>query len=108
MDNVDVRLKELDDRITNLEEIYRNIVIEIGGVPNDLGRDANRPPIRRRLHILENEKHTAEISKAAVEAAIKLHDSAMEKRFSKREKVLALVFAFLVATGSWVAPIIPH
>lgn len=108
MENIDYRISELEKRITSLEDAYKTIVIEIGGVPNTLGRDPQRPPIRRRLHVLENEKHTAEISKAAVDAAIKLHDSAMEKRFTKREKTIATVCAAVIATGSWLSPLAYH
>ena len=108
LDNVDLRISELEGRITVLEDIYKNIAVEIGGVPDGLGRDPNRPPIRRRLHILENERHTAEISKAAVDAAIRLHDSAKEKRFSRREKLITLACAIFVASGSWLSPIVYH
>lgn len=95
---------KIDRELADLEETLRDTVIEIGGIPDEVGRDPQRLTIRRRLHELENDKATAQAAAAAVSAATTLHKAAAEKRFSRREKLIGLLFAFAVAVGPYLAP----
>jgi hypothetical protein len=104
------RLADLERRLSDLEENYRNIAVEIGGVPEEIGRDPHRPSMRRRLHLLEDERTAANLTDTAMKTAMKLHDAAKEKRFSRKEKLVALACTIIIAAGSWVAPLLapPH
>lgn len=108
--DIDTRLKNLDDgqaeilrRLDEMQEDIRNTVIEIGGVPEQLGRNPQRRSIRVRLHEIENDRSTAQAAAAAVAAAKELTAIAAEKRFTKREKLAALGIAVIVALPAYIA-----
>jgi hypothetical protein len=106
--DLDRRVESLERRLAELEELYRNVAVELGGVPDEIGRDPARPSIRRRLHILEDERAATALTETAMKAAMKLHDASKEKRFSKREKMVALSFSLVIAAGSWITPFLYH
>lgn len=99
---------EMLRRIADVANDLRKTLVEIGGVPDDIGRDPNRQSIRARLHKLENDRTTARVAATAVDAAKELRAASAEKRFTKREKTVGLVLALIVAIGPYVAPFLHH
>jgi hypothetical protein len=95
-------------RLEEMNGTLRDVVVELGGAPIQLGRDPGRLSIRRRLHELEDGKHAAEIAGTALEAAKQLRQLAAEKRFSRREKIIGAVLAAVVASGPYLAPLLSH
>ena len=103
--------KGQEDIVRRLDELNGKVndtIVELGGVPGSLGRDPGRKSIRHRLHDLEDDQSAAGAARAALDAARHLHDAAAEKRFTRREKMTALTFGFLVAAGPFVAPLLYH
>lgn len=108
--DIDTRLKNLDEgqaeilrRLDDMQEDIRNTVVEIGGVPEELGRDPRRRSIRVRLHEIENDRSAARAAAAAVSAAQQLQDSVSRDRFTRREKLAGLFFAGVIAVSPYVA-----
>lgn len=97
---------EILRRLDHMGEDLKNTMIEIGGVPDQIGRDPRRPSLRVRLHKVENDQADAALRTEVLQAARTLHEGAAEKRFSRREKILALAFAAVVAIGPYLAPFI--
>ena len=85
-----------------------DVIIEIGGAPDQRGRDPERLSVRRRLHKLESDRAAADAATAAVRAATELRQSAHEKRFSRREKIGGLLLAAAVVVSTWLSPLFFH
>ncbi len=92
-------------KLDETTETVRNVVVEIGGAPVELGRDTTRRSIRRRIHDLENDRSAAQAATAAVSASTKIYDASMDRRFSRREKLAGIALALFIAVGPYVAPI---
>ncbi len=84
----------------------RDILIELGGVPDDIGRKVTRSSIRDRLHAMENDQSTAIAARAAVSASQSLYAASSDRRFSRREKLAGIVLALIVAVGPYITLII--
>ena len=95
-------------RLDQMNGTVSDVLLEIGGVPHRTYREPDRKTIRRRLHDLENDAVAAQIAHAALESAQRLHVDATERRFTKREKIAALLCAAIVAAGPFVAPLFYH
>ena len=108
LDDLDRGQIEIIRRLDDMAENLNDTIIEIGGVPDELGRDPHRRSIRARIHDLEVDRTTAKIATSALDAAKELHRSSAEKRFTKREKLAGLAVAFLVATGPYISPVLFH
>ena len=109
------KLEDLDDgqheilrRVKLMDKRVRDVIIEIGGVPDEIGRDPDRPSLRRRVHRLETADVASKTAAAALEAASQLRAAANENRFTKREKIAGLLLALLVAIGPFIAPLFYH
>jgi hypothetical protein len=91
-----------------MAHVQRNIVVELGGAPDELGRDPGRKSIRARIHSLEDNQTSQQLAREALQGARDLHAASAEKRFSRREKLAGLVFAFLMVISPYLAPLIIH
>lgn len=60
--NQEAILRDLAD----LRDQMRDVLMELGGVPDSEFRDPERPPIRKRLHKLEQNLHAAQAAGAAL------------------------------------------
>lgn len=83
------RITRLETRTDDLEEDMREVKRVIDGPPRN-------DSIRGRLHILESDRAAATAAEAAVTAALAIRESAKERTFGKREKVIALTLASVV------------
>ncbi len=103
-DSANVRLARIEDRLRELARDVNDILREIGGTrPNGVGR---KGPIRTRLHELENNAEASRLARAALDEARQAQAAAAERRqdrtFTRREKIVALVIAGVVAAGPYV------
>lgn len=115
LDRHERRLDEHDEELEVIRGRLDRVAVEIGGIPDEIGRDPNRLSLRQRLHLIETDRSAAKTAQAAVSAASKLRDDAREKaaqaeenRFSRREKLAALAFAAIVAAGPYLSPLLFH
>ncbi len=103
-------LREDHDELLRLVKLMngrqRNILIELGGAPDDVGRKVTRASIRDRIHRLEQDQSTALAARAAVDASKSLYAASRDRRFSRREKLAGLVLAVIVAAGPYVTFVI--
>ncbi len=93
-------------QLAETSDTLHDVIVEIGGAPDEIGRDNNRPSVRGRIHKLESDRSAAQAATAAVAASKTIYDAATDRRFSRLEKVLGLAFAFIVAAGPYIALII--
>lgn len=77
-----VQLVQLIAMAETMADTLAAVVAELGGAPNVNVR-GERPPIRYRLHKLENDQAAARAAQAALEAA----KAAKSLAWSKRQKV---------------------
>lgn len=113
--DIERKLNDLDDgqkevlrRLEEMKKNIRDVVTEIGGVPDSEFREPDRRTIRWRIHMLETDRTTAQAAQAAVDAAKALHDASTEKRFSHREKIGAVILAAASVLSPYLAPLIYH
>lgn len=95
------------DRLDAMNGDFRDMTIELGGVPG-IGRDPTRRSLRRRLHDLENDRTTARIAATTLDAAKEIRAAAGNTRFTRREKNLGLVLAAIVAVGPYITLFLHH
>ncbi len=120
MEELNRRLRHVEDQLATvihnqgnvmrtLDEVgetARDVVVEIGGAPDEIGRDPSRRSLRRRMHELENDRSAAQAAAAAVAASKQFYTAAADKRFTKREKMIAVGIAAFVAISPYIAPFI--
>lgn len=102
------RIDSVDGDLAELKDTVRDTVIEIGGVPDDIGRDPNRRSMRSRIHDLENDRSAQDIAAQAVASMKSIQNAADQKRFTRFEKSVALCFTAILAVGPYVAPYLHH
>ncbi len=98
--------QEVMSQLAETTDTLHDVVVEIGGAPDEIGRDRSRLSVRRRIHNLESDRSAAQAASAAVAASKTIYDAATDRRFSRLEKMLGLAFAFIVAAGPYIALII--
>ncbi len=92
-------------KLDQADELLHDVVVELGGAPDEIGRDSTRLSIRRRLHNLESDRSAAQAATAAVSASKTIYDASVDRRFSRREKFAGIVIAAFVALGPYIAPL---
>ena len=97
-----VNQQNVMSQLAAARDTLHDVVVELGGAPNGLGREDARRSVRRRLHELEGDRSAAMAASAAVSASKKIYDASSDRRFSRREKLAGIVLAFIVATGPYI------
>lgn len=107
--------QELLRRFDDMNKTMKNIVAEVGGVPDIDFREKDRRSLRWRLHALENDREAVKIAGQAVEAAMQAREDVVRSqraesmnRFTKREKILGLVIAVLLLISPYISAIAFH
>jgi len=109
------RLARLEDRMGKVEQEVVATGVEVREARRDISDLAvliQGPPrdesIRGRLHRLEDSEATAKAANAALTAAKAMYEQSTEKRFSRREKLVGLVFAASMIASVWLEPLIQN
>jgi CRISPR/Cas system CSM-associated protein Csm2 small subunit len=95
-DDADFRAKlaVLEERSHDMQTDIRELYEMIQSGPNS---------IRTRLHKMEADRAAADAATAAVEAVKLVYAQASQRRFSRFEKTVGLVFAFVLMATSVVS-----
>lgn len=94
--NSGVTLAELKRGIETVNGHVADVLYELGGAPDHRFRKPDRPSIRDRLHVLENDRQAARIAGAALEAAQASRDAS----WGKWQKIGLFAFAGIGALGT--------
>lgn len=57
---------ELGLQMKTVDERVKDVIVELGGVPDEIGRDPDRESVRERLHALEQTRYAAAAASAAL------------------------------------------
>ena len=97
---------EMNERVARLEERVSGLAHDVSELHEVIHGPPYERSLRGRVHELETDRAAAKAAQAAVEAAKLVHAQASERRFTKKEKLIALAFTFAIAVCTIVTTVV--
>jgi hypothetical protein len=87
-----IDMTELKHSVAQVNGHIADLMMEVGEAPDHRYREAGRPTIRSRLHVLENDKATLAVATQALKEA-------RNNNWTRAQKTGLFAFAFIGALG---------